>query len=96
LFSCGLMIASAGMSVFVPNLGAAISAAATGGAARGIGITMSAIFAVQALFPFIVAGIRNFVGPQGVFLGLGIASLAICAGFVFIAPRQRAAIRHSV
>lgn len=65
------MTASFGLSLFKPILEEAISAAAEGSPARGLGLAMSAIFVVQALLPFLSEGIRALLGARGVFICFG-------------------------
>lgn len=89
LFACGMFGVSCGVAMFTPNVGAAISATADD-PGRGIGLAMSAMFVVQAAFPFIGEGIRMVAGPRGVFLGFGMTALLLGLSFAIVGRRRSA------
>lgn len=89
IFAASMGLVASGLSMFTPNLGAAISEASAGNPGRGIGWAMSAMFAVQVFFPFIAEAIRSFLGPRGVFLCFGGASLILAMVFGLSALRHR-------
>lgn len=70
LFGIGMFTVSCGLAVFTPNLGASISASSRS-PSRGIGSAMSAMFAVQAVFPFMAQQAGALLGLSGIFLCLG-------------------------
>lgn len=92
LFACGMFTVSCGLALFTPNLGAAISATASGSPGKGIGLAMSAMFIMQAIFPFVAEGIRSLLGPRGVFLCFGAVALLLAIGFGLAARGRRTAL----
>jgi len=63
-----------GLAIFTPNLSSHIAATSTN-TTRGIGLAMSAMFAVQVAFPFIARFISQAIGSAGVFLTFGACAL---------------------
>lgn len=88
LFAISMFTVSCGLAMFTPNLGAYISATSHR-PARGIGWAMSAMFAVQVVFPFLARGVGQAIGPASIFHILGAISLAIASGFIIAALRRR-------
>lgn len=78
-FIAAMFILSCGIAMFTPNLSSHIAETSLN-AARGIGWAMSAMFAVQVVFPFLARAISQAIGPAGVFLVFG--SCALVAGAV--------------
>jgi len=96
LFAASMFLSACGTAMFVPNLGAAISAAATGSPGRGIGFAMSAMFIMQAVLPFLAEGLRALLGPRGIFVGLGAAAILLAIGFVLAARGRRAGFTEHI
>jgi MFS family permease len=90
LFAVGMFLLSCGLALFTPNLGAAISSSSPDSPSRGIGMAMSAMFLMQAIFPFVAEGLDSLAGPRGVFIFFGGAALLLAIGFT-LAARRRAA-----
>lgn len=93
LFAAGMFVTACGTAMFVPNMGAAISATSTGSPGRGIGIAMSAMFVMQAVLPFLGEALRALLGARGVFVALGVVAILLAIGFVLAARRQTASGR---
>jgi len=87
LFIAGMFFVACGLAMFTPNLGTHISGTSSR-PARGIGWAMSAMFAVQVAFPFIVNAIEGALGPASVFLLLGGTAVIVALGFIFTAWRR--------
>jgi len=81
VFAASMGLVACGLAIFTPNLGSAISASSGGNPGRGIGWAMSAMFAVQVLFPFIAESIRATLGTKWVFLCFGAVSLVLACWF---------------
>jgi len=89
LFAASMFVASCGTAMFTPNLGSAISAAATGSPGRGIAMAMSAMFVMQAVLPFLAQGLRALLGPRGIFIGLGGTAILLAIGLGLTARARR-------
>ena len=88
-FIAAMFAVACGLALFTPNLGTYITSTSQR-PARGIGWAMSAIFAVQILFPFIAQAIEAALGPAAVFLLLGGVALAAAGAFAIKGLRYRA------
>ncbi len=80
VFIAAMFTVACGLALFTPNLGTYITSTSQR-PARGIGWAMSAIFAVQILFPFIAQAIEAALGPAAVFLLLGGMALGASGAF---------------
>jgi MFS family permease len=80
VFMAGMFVVSCGIAMFTPNINSHI-AATSANPARGIGWAMSAMFAVQVIFPFLARVISQSVGPSVVFYLFAICALVV-AGIV--------------
>lgn len=80
LFIAAMVMVGSGLAMFTPNLGTYITSHSAN-PARGIGWAMSAIFAVQVAFPFIVEAIKGAFGPASVLLSLGSIALILAIAF---------------
>lgn len=79
-FAASMMILACGLALFTPNMGSYITSTSAR-PARGLGWAMSAMFAVQAAFPFVAKAIEDALGPKAVFLVFGFAALALALMF---------------
>lgn len=92
LFIAAMFSVACGLAIFTPNLSSHIAATSTN-TARGIGWAMSAMFAVQVVFPFIARFISQAIGSSGVFLTFGACALLAGIGAsVFARGGQRSAM----
>ncbi|WP_169799568.1 MFS transporter [Novosphingobium lentum] len=85
-FAAAMFVVSGGLAMFAPNVSAHIAATSTN-FARGIGLAMSAMFAVQVAFPFLARAISQAVGPASVFHIFGGCALVAGIGTVALARR---------
>ncbi len=86
-FIAGMFIVSCGIALFSPNINSHI-AATSANPARGIGWAMSAMFAVQVIFPFLARAISQAVGPSVVFY-LFAGGALVAAGIVVTRSARR-------
>jgi MFS family permease len=84
-FIAGMFVVSCGLAMFSPNINSHI-AATSANPARGIGWAMSAMFAVQVIFPFLAQAISQAVGPSVVFYLFAVCAL-VAAGAVTLRGR---------
>ncbi|MET0248214.1 MAG: MFS transporter [Sphingobium sp.] len=66
-----------GVTFFTPNMNAAAVAGSPDDGAGAIGLANGVLYGSQALFPFVVEGIRGQAGPGAVFTSFGIVAIAI-------------------
>ncbi len=92
LFIAAMFSVACGLAIFTPNLSSHIAATSTN-TARGLGLAMSAMFAVQVAFPFIARFISQAIGSAGVFLSFG--ACALCAG-IGASALARSSLRPAV
>lgn len=87
VYIAGMFVVSCGLALFSPNINSYI-AATSANPARGIGWAMSAMFAVQVVFPFLALAISQAVGPVMVFYLFGVGGL-IAAGAIAASAKMR-------
>ena len=69
-----LGVSASGVSMSNANLSASVLEAARESPGRAIGLTTSAFYGAQALFPFIATGIQHVTGPASVFVAFGVCA----------------------
>jgi MFS family permease len=87
VYIVGMFIVACGLALFSPNINSHI-AATSANPARGIGWAMSAMFAVQVIFPFLALAISDTVGPSVVFYLFSACAL-VGAGIVALRGGRR-------
>lgn len=86
VFMAAMFVVACGIAMFAPNVSAHIAATSTN-MAGGIGLAMSAMFAVQVAFPFLARAISQAVGPASVFHIFGGCALVAGIGVLAVARR---------
>jgi MFS family permease len=72
-----LGVSASGVSLSNSNLNASVLEVARESPGRAIGLTTSALYGAQALFPFVAAEISHLTGPSSVFVAFGVSAVAI-------------------
>lgn len=94
-FTVGMAVMATGLAIFSPNLAAAI-AQRTEKPARALASGLAALFAVQAVFPFLAQALSANFGPSSLFTALGATALLFLAVLAIATWRSAHGQRRTV